>query len=66
MTAICMVLYVAMAAGGYWAICDKTPPMIILRQALVGSKDIWMIIARCGICINLAVCMMMNVNSGAT
>ncbi len=55
MTIICMILYVAMAAGGYWAVCDSKPQMIILRNKLVNSDDILMVIARFGICINLCV-----------
>jgi len=56
------LIYGASTFMGYFSFLNLTPPLIIDRPIITGSKDILMKIARVAITFNVITCLPVNIN----
>ena len=57
-----MVIYGGVAVAGYLSFLDKTPDVVINRDALKGSNDILMLIGKIAMIFNLITCIPLSIN----
>ena len=55
-------MYLSCGAAGYLSLLDDTPKIFVNRNAIIGYKDVWMLLGKIAMALNLFFVLPVNLN----